>query len=106
MLLFVAAETTDDFKAAFSIPTGAVGDWNGNSIWRGDTAITADDVTTAQDFPAAGPATPACYSAFGRFKMGTTAGSITLQWAKNGSNTTANATLLAGSSLTVWENGA
>lgn len=89
------------FKFAMSLPTGAIADWlpNGGHWFQFIGVSSRANATTPIGATQGGNNQNATYI---RLIMSTTAGDVAMQWAQNAShaNTT---TLLAGTSMLVWE---
>ena len=103
IMLWVDSNTTPDFKWALSLPTGAAAEWGtgGGIIFRSGTSTTVDDGTTPLSSAISGTGTRS-FGNFGKLIMGTTAGSVTLQWAQDTSDTHPTK-ILQGSTILVWE---
>jgi len=102
LVLLVESSTTPDIKVAFTLPTGADGDWNAQKIWRTDTNVSTNNIETAVSMPTSGATTTTIHPIAGRIIMSSTAGSAQLQWAQNTANAT-DTKVLEGSYLVVWE---
>ncbi len=101
LLLWWTSPSTPDFKCAFTIPTGATGQWmEANAIFR---FSGQDDTDIANVIPQTGSGGfLKTLSNYFRIEMSSTAGTVNFQWAQNVSNAS-NTTVNAGSTLVVWE---
>jgi len=100
LMLFGDSNTTADLKIAFSLPTGATGDWNAGTIWRTDVGVASADLTVAEFIPHV--TGEGVIPVFGRIIMSSTAGNAVLQWAQQAA-TAVDTKILKGSYLVVWE---
>lgn len=97
VVLFVSGDGTADFRAALSVPPGASALYANHGPRLADTIVIADPYATSGDLSNMGAATTGALHVI-RFSVvnGSTAGSVTLQWAQR-TATVADTTLKAGS---------
>jgi len=100
--LYIQSATAADFKVGWSVPSGATVLGLEADIWRNDILQNADDQTVA--FAVATDGNLEMMLLCGKILMSSTSGSAAVQWAQNVSNG-GNTTVLAGSTLLVYEEG-
>jgi len=104
LTIFVqAASSTPDFQTAFTLPSGATGEWTTTSL-TSDTAGLTADITTADVHTVLSSTPPRHIIYEGVIRMGSTAGVCQLQWAQAIADAS-NTTVEIGSKLLVYEEG-
>jgi len=102
-LLINNSSSTPNFKNAFTLPSGAAGEWT-TSSFTSSTAGLTQDVTTSDTHTVASSTPPRHIIYEGVIRMSATAGVVQLQWAQDVA-TVADTKVLIGSKLIVWEEG-
>ena len=100
MFTIYSSGTTPDLKSAFSLPTGASGEWlASNGLWRMATQSFPDITTAIAQISGIVAQT---FAEYFRIQMGSTAGEIIYQWSQNVANVS-DTKVLIGSCLVVYE---
>lgn len=102
--LFVDSPAARDLKVAFTLPTGATGEFNPALIWRSDAQILTKDILTPVTVPTGSSATSYIIPITGRIIMSSTAGDANFQWAQANASAE-DSKVLKGSFLVLWEEG-
>jgi len=102
LLIIYNSSVNADFKSAFSLPAGAVGEWlDNNALWRISAQVYAN-ITTAFGISGSGVGLPRASSQHFVIKMGATAGDCNFQWCQN-TLEVSDTIVEEGSLLLVWE---